>query len=110
MGRVRGGRARGPGDRRDDVGHLPGAEHGIDLGNLGQQLVPVPLGKAAIAREGSDVTLISYAEMVTRCLGAATELEKDGVSVEVVEVSPRRVKTVRIAKRRAAATGTHADP
>ena len=35
---------------------------------------------------------------------------EDGVSVEVVEVSPRRVKTVRIAKRRAAATGTHADP
>ncbi len=48
--------------------------------------IPVPLGKAAIAREGSDVTLISYAEMVTRCLTAAAELEKEGVSVEVVDL------------------------
>ena len=37
-------------------------------GDVPVDAIPVPLGKAAIAREGSDVTLISYAEMVTRCL------------------------------------------
>ena len=48
--------------------------------------IPVPLGKAAIAREGSDVTLISYAEMVTRCLTAAKALEAEGISTEVVDL------------------------
>jgi acetoin:2,6-dichlorophenolindophenol oxidoreductase subunit beta len=67
------------------------------MGDVPVDPIPVPLGKAAIAREGSDVTLISYAEMVTRCLGAAAELEKDGVSVEVVDlrtISPWDQETV----------------
>jgi acetoin:2,6-dichlorophenolindophenol oxidoreductase subunit beta len=66
-------------------------------GEVPVDAIPVPLGKAAIAREGSDVTLISYSEMVTRCLGAAAELEKDGVSVEVVDlrtISPWDQETV----------------
>ncbi len=66
-------------------------------GDVPVEPIPIPLGKAAIAREGSDVTLISYAEMVTRCLAAAAELEKDGVSVEVVDlrtISPWDQETV----------------
>jgi acetoin:2,6-dichlorophenolindophenol oxidoreductase subunit beta len=55
-------------------------------GDVPVDAIPVPLGKARIAREGSDVTLISYAEMVTRCLTAAAELEKDGISAEVVDL------------------------
>ncbi len=55
-------------------------------GDVPVDAIPVPLGKARIAREGSDVTLISYAEMVTRCLTAATELEMDGISAEVVDL------------------------
>jgi pyruvate dehydrogenase E1 component beta subunit len=55
-------------------------------GDVPVDAIPVPLGKARIAREGSDVTLISYAEMVTRCLMAAAELEKDGISAEVVDL------------------------
>lgn len=55
-------------------------------GDVPVDAIPIPLGKARVAREGTDVTLISYAEMVTRCLAAATELEKDGVSVEVVDL------------------------
>ena len=55
-------------------------------GDVPVDAIPIPLGKARIAREGTDVTLISYAEMVTRCLTAAAELEKDGISAEVVDL------------------------
>ena len=55
-------------------------------GDVPIEAIPIPLGKARIAREGTDVTLISYAEMVTRCLAAAAELEKEGVSVEVIDL------------------------
>jgi len=46
----------------------------------------VPLGKAAIAREGTDMTAIAYGMMLHHCLKAAEEMEKNGVSVEVVDV------------------------
>ena len=46
----------------------------------------VPFGKAQVLREGKDVTLVSYSRMVHTCLNAAAELEKDGLSVEVVDV------------------------
>jgi 2-oxoisovalerate dehydrogenase E1 component len=45
----------------------------------------IPLGKADVKREGSDVTVIATQAMVARALAAATELEKDGISVEVVD-------------------------
>jgi len=46
----------------------------------------VPLGKAAIAREGSDMTAIAYGMMLHHCLKAAEEMAKDGIEVEVVDV------------------------
>lgn len=46
----------------------------------------VPFGKAKVAREGSDLTLVAYSRMVHVCLKAAELLEKDGLSVEVVDV------------------------
>jgi pyruvate dehydrogenase E1 component beta subunit len=46
----------------------------------------VPLGKAAIAREGSDVSLITYGRTVLDALAVAGELEKEGISVEVVDL------------------------
>jgi len=46
----------------------------------------VPVGKGDIKVEGSDVTLISYSRGVDWCLSAAKELEKDGISAEVVDV------------------------
>lgn len=46
----------------------------------------VPVGKGDIKREGSDITLISYARGVEWSLQAARELEKDGISAEVVDV------------------------
>jgi pyruvate dehydrogenase E1 component beta subunit len=46
----------------------------------------VPIGKAAIAREGGDVTLIAWGAMVRLCLDAAEVLSRDGVSAEVVDL------------------------
>ena len=46
----------------------------------------VPLGKAAVLRAGSDVTLISYAKTVGVCLQAAEALAKQGVSAEVIDL------------------------
>ena len=46
----------------------------------------VPLGKAAIRREGKDITFVSYGQNVYHCLQAAVELEKLGVSAEVIDI------------------------
>ena len=46
----------------------------------------VPIGKANVAREGSDVTIVSYSMMVNKCLNAAEALAKDGISAEVVDI------------------------
>jgi pyruvate dehydrogenase E1 component beta subunit len=46
----------------------------------------VPLGKAAIRREGADVTLVSYGKTVNHCLAAASTLEAEGVSAEVLDL------------------------
>ena len=46
----------------------------------------VPIGKARVAREGSDVSIITYAATVWKSLEAADELEKDGISVEVIDL------------------------
>ncbi|HJV85105.1 MAG TPA: alpha-ketoacid dehydrogenase subunit beta [Noviherbaspirillum sp.] len=46
----------------------------------------IPLGKAAVTREGSDVTIISYAKMVGTCMDAAAQLEKSGISAEVIDL------------------------
>jgi 2-oxoisovalerate dehydrogenase E1 component len=45
----------------------------------------VPFGRAAVARAGSDVTVIGIAVMVQRALAAAEVLAREGVSVEVID-------------------------
>jgi len=57
----------------------------------------VPIGKAAITREGKDVSVITYGAMVREAVKAAEDLEKEGISVEVVDlrtVSPLDVETI----------------
>jgi len=46
----------------------------------------VPLGKAAVVREGRDLTIVSYAKMVGSCLQAADALAAQGISAEVVDL------------------------
>jgi pyruvate dehydrogenase E1 component beta subunit len=46
----------------------------------------VPLGKAAIRRAGTDVTFVSYGKTVQTCLNAASTLEEEGISAEVLDL------------------------
>lgn len=46
----------------------------------------IPFGKARIAREGKDVSLVCYSRMVHVCLAAASLLEQEGIDAEVVDV------------------------
>ncbi len=46
----------------------------------------VPFGQAAIRREGSDITLVSYSRGVSLCLKAAEQLAKDKIECEVIDL------------------------
>ena len=46
----------------------------------------IPLGRAAVRREGTDLAVITYGAMVWTALEAARELEKEGISLEVVDL------------------------
>src|SRR5476649_747496 len=52
----------------------------------------LPIGKARIAREGRDLTVVAYSAMVHEALQAATELAAEGWEIEVVDL--RSVKPV----------------
>jgi pyruvate dehydrogenase E1 component beta subunit len=54
----------------------------------------IPLGVAAIRREGTDVTVVAYMGMMYRALEVAEELEKEGISVEIVD--PRTLRPMDI--------------
>ena len=54
-------------------------------GPVPEELYAIPLGKADIKREGTDVTVVATLAMVPRALSAATVLERDGISVEVID-------------------------
>ena len=45
----------------------------------------IPLGEAAVPREGTDVTLVAIGRQVDRALEAAERLSEEGISVEVVD-------------------------
>jgi len=47
---------------------------------------PLPLGQAAILKEGSDLTMVSLGVSVHRCLQAAGELAERGVQSEVIDL------------------------
>ncbi|MGA5687949.1 alpha-ketoacid dehydrogenase subunit beta [Cytobacillus pseudoceanisediminis] len=57
----------------------------------------IPLGKAEVKREGSDLTIVTYGAMVHESLKAAEELEKEGKSAEVIDlrtVAPLDIETI----------------
>ena len=59
---------------------LYGAKGQVDTGQ------PVPIGKARVAREGADVTVVTYGATVRMSLAAAEKLEKERISVEVIDL------------------------
>ena len=57
----------------------------------------IPLGKADVKREGKDLSVITYGAMVQESLKAAEELEKEGYSVEVIDlrtIQPLDIETI----------------
>ena len=57
----------------------------------------IELGKAEVKKQGSDVTIVSFNKMMKVALGAAAELEKEGINAEVVDlrtIRPLDWKTV----------------
>ncbi|MCB0558100.1 MAG: pyruvate dehydrogenase complex E1 component subunit beta [Lewinellaceae bacterium] len=46
----------------------------------------VPIGVAAVRREGTDITLVSYNKMMYPTLEAAAELAKEGIEAEVIDL------------------------
>ncbi|MEO7454504.1 MAG: alpha-ketoacid dehydrogenase subunit beta [Fimbriimonadales bacterium] len=46
----------------------------------------VPFGKCAVRNEGKDITLIGYSRMALVAMEVAEELDKDGISAEVIDV------------------------
>ena len=61
---------------RSPRGEVPEGEH------------VVPLGKARIAREGTDVTLVAYGTMVQTCLQAAEQLDASAEVVDIRSLKP----------------------
>ncbi len=59
-------------------------------GYVPEHIYSIPFGHGTIRREGSDVTVVAVSHMVIESLRAADELEKKGISVEVVD--PRTLK------------------
>jgi pyruvate/2-oxoglutarate/acetoin dehydrogenase E1 component len=63
-------------------------EHG-GLGSLKEEIPAgdylIPLGKAAVKREGNDVTVVAIGAMVPKTMSVAEKLAKEGTSVEVVD-------------------------
>jgi pyruvate dehydrogenase E1 component beta subunit len=57
-----------------------------DKGEVPAEEYLIPLGQADIKRQGTDVTIVSFGKIMKVVLSAAAELEKEGISVEVVDL------------------------
>ena len=57
-----------------------------DKGEVPEEEYYIPLGKADVKKTGRDVTLVAYNKMMKVALATAAELEKEGVSAEVVDL------------------------
>jgi pyruvate dehydrogenase E1 component beta subunit len=59
---------------------------GFESGEIPVKEEIVPIGKAAMRRDGTDVTLISYAKTVHSCVKAAERLAQLGISAQVIDL------------------------
>ncbi|MCH8884702.1 MAG: alpha-ketoacid dehydrogenase subunit beta [SAR324 cluster bacterium] len=59
-------------------------------GPVPEEPYAIPIGKADVKREGTDVTVVATQLMVSRTLAAANVLEREGISVEVID--PRTLR------------------
>jgi len=57
-----------------------------DKGEVPEGEYIIPIGVADIKKEGKDVTIVSVGKIMKQALGAAAELEKEGISAEVIDL------------------------
>jgi len=57
-----------------------------DKGEVPEGEYILPIGVADIKREGTDVTIVSFGKIIKEAYKAADELEKDGISVEIIDL------------------------
>lgn len=57
-----------------------------DMGEVPEEEYLIPIGKADIKREGTDVTIVSFNKMMKVALAAAEELAKENISAEVIDL------------------------
>ena len=57
-----------------------------DKGEVPEEEYYLPIGKADIKREGTDVTIVSFGKIIKVAYQAAEELAKDGISTEVIDL------------------------
>jgi pyruvate dehydrogenase E1 component beta subunit len=57
-----------------------------DKGEVPEEEYYIELGKSDVKRQGRDLTIVSYNKMMKVAMGAAAELEKEGVSAEVIDL------------------------
>jgi pyruvate dehydrogenase E1 component beta subunit len=57
-----------------------------DKSDVPEEEYYIPLGLADVKKAGTDVTIVSYNKMMKVALGAAAELEKEGISAEVIDL------------------------
>ncbi|MDC6365780.1 MULTISPECIES: pyruvate dehydrogenase complex E1 component subunit beta [Flavobacteriaceae] len=57
-----------------------------DKGEVPEGEYTIPLGVADIKREGTDVTIVSFGKIIKEAYKAADELEKEGISCEIIDL------------------------
>jgi acetoin:2,6-dichlorophenolindophenol oxidoreductase subunit beta len=84
-------------DDPDPVVFIENIQLGSVQGVIGSRNVRIPIGTASVVRPGTDVTVVAHSRMTVEALAAATLLEKDRISVEIIDlrtVSPWDRQTV----------------
>jgi pyruvate dehydrogenase E1 component beta subunit len=57
-----------------------------DKGEVPEEEYLIPIGKAKVVREGTDVTMVSFNKIMKVALGAAEDLAKENISAEVIDL------------------------
>jgi pyruvate dehydrogenase E1 component beta subunit len=68
-----------------------------DKGEVPEGEYVLPIGVADIKREGTDVTVVSFGKIIKEAYKAADELEKEGISCEIIDlrtVRPLDINTI----------------
>jgi pyruvate dehydrogenase E1 component beta subunit len=70
----------------DPVIFMESESHYGDVGHVPEEEYLIPIGKADIKRQGTDVTMVSFNKMMHVAMASAEELEKEGISCEVIDL------------------------